>query len=298
MGKRWVERLAECGSVAAVQFSPARGTWRPKIHTCGLQVCPTCQATKARKYAARVAEWMGHVKRHNWRMITLTLQSSDDPLDVQLELLKKSFRRLRQQELWASTQNYGVGFIEVTLNATTLQWHPHLHVLSRGRYIDAKALSAAWQTASAGSRIVHVTEIRTAKGAACYVSKYACKAWDEEFDLSPARMPEERLREWVACFGRQRWKIRFGDGPPMPPEAKANDDGLADDWSYCGDIPTFLRGAKQGNARDRSILDACGIPWHDGPPQVSSGGGGVPPPDPPPQDARPKYTGQSSGNGY
>jgi hypothetical protein len=151
--------------------------------------------------------------------MTLTLVSSDEPLSKQFASLRSAFRRLRQQTAWMETQEYGWAVLEATWNDSTAQWHPHLHVVSRGKFLHHKRLSAMWQQASRGSFVVHICSLGKRSQASNYVAKYVGKA--PEFN-EPARALAP-LAEWIAATFKTHMIITFGN-LPEPDESLDHDD--------------------------------------------------------------------------
>jgi hypothetical protein len=135
----------------------------------------------------------------------LTLRASTESLQDLLDLLYTSFAKLRRTCLWSQTQDGGVAFCEVKWCNATNRWHPHLHVLTEGKYIAKQALSNAWRKATGGSFIVHVTKIRHADTAVGYVVKYASKPHDHSMMHDP-----DRLDEAVLALKGRRLCLTFG----------------------------------------------------------------------------------------
>jgi hypothetical protein len=134
----------------------------------------------------------------------LTLKSSDDPLVEQVDRLLSAFRRLRQRGFWSRFVNGGIGTLEVTYNAGTGQWHPHLHILLDGLYIPHSIVSSEWSMVTGGSFVVHVAAVHSRDDAGRYIAKYVAKP-SEMVNLPPARTVELAL----ALSGR-RTLITFG----------------------------------------------------------------------------------------
>jgi hypothetical protein len=130
---------------------------------------------------------------HGLRFITLTLKTSDAPLPAQLDRLYDSFHRLRRLSLWKKTVTGGILFVELTVTKTG-QWHPHLHILTSGKFLPQAALSNAWRNITGDSWIVDVRLIRNPAIAAGYVTKYAGK-------LVPAGLVHDRARLVEAVIG-------------------------------------------------------------------------------------------------
>lgn len=170
---------------------------------CNSRICPTCSRRRADTIRDRVAEVSRDLDSP--RLITLTIRTAPGvPLADAIRHLRESFKRLRQQKAWKSHIRGGITVMEITRNAQTGAWHPHLHILADGVYWRQADLSQCWEVASGGSRIVDIRMIRSRKAAAEYVSKYVGK--------HPVRdqWPDSAAVEWVMAMAGQRVCQTFG----------------------------------------------------------------------------------------
>lgn len=150
---------------------------------CGHRFCPTC--AKRRSY--RVRNRLLFILDNNrpkpgyiLKMITLSTRNCQS-LEIGVRHLVKSFRRLRQRNIWKTHVDGGATIIEVT--GEPGNWHPHLHILCWCRRIDWKSLKNSWTSVSGG---LGCYIINTSRKSACfYVTKYITKAevpegaWDK-----------------------------------------------------------------------------------------------------------------------
>lgn len=172
------------------------GKARLVIAPCRNRACPTCQMHKSQRLAASIEEAISRIDTP--RLLTLTIQSGEKPLREQIDHLWASYRRLRQQRLWRASQRGAIAVMEITLNLQTQQWHPHLHIIIDGDFIQQKQWSAAWEKASEGSPIVDIRLIRSKKQAASYVASYVAKK------STSSRWPAEKIIEHIdALHGRR-----------------------------------------------------------------------------------------------
>lgn len=199
---RILSQLEACCRSPSAHFEPDTGRIVLHEHRCKHRLCPRCARFRARDLAARTLAMMHLLDSP--RFITLTLASSDAPLRSQLRELSDSFARLRRSKLWKAKVTGGVQFIECTYNWSRDQWHPHLHILADGQYIPQAQLSDAWKTASAGSSIVDIRKVHSARSAANYVAKYVSKT------TSVAHLPDERIAEWAMQVRSLRLTQTFG----------------------------------------------------------------------------------------
>lgn len=252
-----LDRYRSCGTTAWVDYSPTTASYRVRANHCGLRYCPRCQRLRAHQAADQLRDYLGHIDRNSYKLITLTLRHSSAPLDRQLDLLVASFRRLRQRKLWRSYVTGGYAVIEITYNPAKLEWHPHLHIIARCKYIPHHALAATWLAVTHTSMIVDIRVIRDAPHAARYIAKYLGKSPDWlAYDAS-----HDRLREYLNAIRRRRLLIRFGDTPvlrrqPTPPVPPTTD------WEPVSPLLTLLADARSGDTTAQAIVSkALHSPW-------------------------------------
>jgi hypothetical protein len=140
---------------------------------CHDRLCTPCQGKRANLIAANLRT---HLADHPYRLVTLTLAATDIPLREQLTRLYMCFKKLRAARFWRDRVAGGAAFLEITLNEGTQRWHPHLHLITEGKYIPQQQLSATWQQITGDSKVVDVRMISNKAAAATYVTKYVTKA--------------------------------------------------------------------------------------------------------------------------
>lgn len=199
-----LRRFYDCGQAAFVQqHNDDSGRYRVVLETCRDRWCAPCAAERRQLIVGHLAE---HMRTGTHRLITLSLKSCGKGLASQLDRLTLCFRRLRQRVLWRERVDGGLAGFEVTWNAETRQWHPHLHAIVHGRWIGQADLSAAWRDVTGDSYIVDIRLIRHVDRVASYVAKYATKPL-------PAGLQRNRecLLEAVHAYTHRRTFIQFGD---------------------------------------------------------------------------------------
>lgn len=192
-----------CGSDAWIE----RSVQQPNIHRiratyCRDRWCKPCSTERGRQIAAVL---MHAIEPKRTRLITLTLKHRDVGLRSQLDWLYKCFRRLRATRIWRRTQTGGAAILEVTYNADTQMWHPHLHILSVGTYIDQRALSIEWLRITGDSSIVDVRWVRNPTHAARYVTKYITKSVS-----SNVYRVDRALDEAILALKGRRMALTYG----------------------------------------------------------------------------------------
>jgi len=196
-------RFDDCGRHAWLyQKAGSPGEVKVAADTCRDRFCVPCTRDAAARVTRRLTAFL--VGRQP-RFITLTLKSADQPLAEQLTHLWRSFRRLRNQQVWRAAVDGGAAFFEVTANDTTGLWHPHLHVMVQGHFFDKHALSAAWKLASRGSFVVDVRIVKDPAKTTRYVAAYATKGYAAKLLRNPEKLPE-----LIAALHGRRLCMTFG----------------------------------------------------------------------------------------
>jgi len=171
---------------------------------CHDRLCEPCQ----RERQAEVTESI-LLKCHDavqpLRFVTLTLKHSDTPLGLQIDRLTSCFKLLRQHPDVKSAIAGGVWFLEVKLDKSKARWHPHLHCVVEGSFLDQKTLARAWHHTTGDSYIVDIRAIGSAADRARYVTKYSTKPLHSEVSRDP-----EKLQEFVTAIKGRRLYQCFG----------------------------------------------------------------------------------------
>lgn len=182
------------------------------------------------------------------RFVTLTLRHSQTPLSDQIDRLLRSFKELRRWDAWKSAVKGSAAFAEIKISDSDGLWHPHLHVLCVGSWIDARELSARWHAITGDSSIVKIEEARTKNGVASYVTKYVTKPLDSTVLRHP-----DRLREAIVALKGRRLVNGAGCLRRIS-DSRADADGV-DDWHTIGELADLLGDARTGNAAAQIIVD-------------------------------------------
>lgn len=239
------ETFRYCGTHAWVDRSveePAK--YRVRSDRCHDRFCLPCGQERSRVIAHNVH---ARLDARRARFVTLTIRASTEPLTELLNLLYKSFAKLRRTCLWSQTQVGGVAFLEVKWCKGTRRWHPHLHILTEGKYIAKQALSNAWRKATDGSFIVDVKKITSADRAIGYVIKYASKPHDHSMLHDP-----DRLDEAVVALKGRRLCLTFGTWRGVV-LTEVPDTGT---WTPIAPLSRLILQAQTGEPAARAILSA------------------------------------------
>jgi len=200
-----------CGQEYLVNICrPCQQQGQPSFHgiahtidPCDLtHFCPDCakhRSGRAKKRYTPIIQKFAHFNRLLYTpiFITLTIRSGFD-LESLLDLLFKSFKRLRSRGAW---KNHIVGAIascELTFNPQH-GWHPHIHIIAfRRAFWDSDELNESWAASTRGEGLI--TDIRKVngdlRGALSELLKYLTKPSDIK------KLGIEQVHELVALKRR------------------------------------------------------------------------------------------------
>ncbi len=182
-----------------------------------------------------------------WRLLTLTLKTSTEALQESVNSLYRGFTRLRQQPWWKAKVEAGIAVLEVTRNAATGGWHPHLHVLIRGDYVPQKLVAMTWEAITGTSRIVDVRRVKSLQNASRYVTKYLSKTGDDSLYADGAA-----LQELIMATRRRRTVVTFGKVYGVKAADHANDS----EWESYGSVDWLLSQQHRDEALKAAVLAA------------------------------------------
>jgi len=229
-----IHAMEGCRTYASLRRDANSGDVMVFGDSCRERWCPMCAGQKA-AYAKDQTEI--YVKSLNApRFLTLTLRHNESDLKTQVAFLQESFARIRNRAYWKKNVTGGIWFLQVKRGKNSGLWHPHLHILIDGNYMEQARLSALWELVTFGSPVIDIRRINNAASAASYVARYTAR---------PAALAEmcidDRVEVIEALF-RKRLSGTFGNGKAVtltPPKVEA--DG---DWQYIGNFDDIVKKAK------------------------------------------------------
>jgi len=203
-GTTRAEHFLQCRRWA--YFARHRETGKVKVisNACRLRWCPLCAEAKANLIRSNVSEWMKTVKRP--KLLTLTVQHTNEPLGVQIERLYKQFRLFRQHKTLKKAIRGGVWFFQLTYRPKSCQWHPHLHCVLDANYISKRLLSLEWLATTGNSFVIDIRAIKHPEKVAFDVARYTSR---------PCRLADfdkKDQTEIFTVFHRKRFCGGFGTG--------------------------------------------------------------------------------------
>ena len=207
MAGKWQEYLATEEAYKEIYGSPSNGhlygirhcrkfaTFASNADTAEVKVmasscrdrwCPMCAAEKASFANKQTLAYLQGLRKP--RFLTLTLKHSELDLAEQLQFLQECFRKLRSRVYWKAKIKGGIWFLQVHRSESDGLWHPHLHIVIDGYYVEQAVLSDLWKLVTYGSLVLDIRRIHDAESTAQYVSRYASR---------PARLEHMPLADRV-----------------------------------------------------------------------------------------------------
>lgn len=191
-----------CGS--ALWLEASGDEMRLKANACHDRWCQACQRRAVASVRLELAKlW----KPGNTRFITLTLKHSTTPLKEQIKRLRSCFQELRRRPLWKHSVTGGAAFVEVKIGRDEL-WHPHLHLIVEGVWIEGAELARLWHAVTGDSYVIDIRRPRDEQTVVHYVTKYVTKPADADVFRTPERLDECIMAmkgiRIMSCFGS--WK--------------------------------------------------------------------------------------------
>lgn len=237
---RSLESFANCGSSLYIEQCKTEEGFRVMCDKCRHRCCVACGRERAAILVNNLTEQM---KGKVCRFVTFGLRHSRTPLEDQLDRLYRCFNILRRRKFWVGCVAGGGAFLEVKISEKDGLWHPHLHLIVTGDFIDQRRLSEEWLAVTGDSSIVDVRLVRDGSDVARYVAKYVTKPLDSSvFDIT------DNLDEAIVALSGRRLCLTFGDwrGKQL---TKVPKDGLT--WESIGsatELVARLRSGERGVA--------------------------------------------------
>lgn len=225
------ERLLECRQWAWFARHKVTGMVKVVSNSCHLRWCPICAESKKNMISANVREWLSGVRRP--KFFTLTVQSSNDPLKVQVDRLYKQFRSFRRHKTIKKHIRGGVWFFQLTWRPKAKQWHPHLHCVLDADYISQRILSQEWLQTTGNSFVVDIRAIRDTTKAVNDIARYSSRP------CSLAKFKGLETKDIYDCFRGKRLCGSFGTGKSVLLRPKKTDE--ANQWQRLPNWQVVIR---------------------------------------------------------
>lgn len=237
-----LERWDDCGRFATVERSlTTEGRLRINCNRCHDRFCPACGTERSRTIGHNV---VNALENRPHRFITLTVKHGREPLQELTDHLEESFKKLRRSSLWRTSVLGGAAFLEVKyVNG----WHPHLHIIVQGNWMDHKELCKAWLKATTTSSIVHIELIKDTLNTASYVTKYASKPIDTSVILN-----HDHLIEAILTLRGRKLMTTFGTWRKIKLTEKVSDEV----WETVASLKELVEREQMGDHDATEILNA------------------------------------------
>ena len=177
---------------------------------CRNRLCPYCAAERQRRAFLKLLPVLEiFAQRENERavLMTLTLETTSQPLLTQDKAFKAAFRRLRRMKRWKDRISGALCGYEFTLGADG-RWHYHTHVLAfRKAWYDQAELAEDWRHAArALSAVVDIRAISNLSSGLRSSLQYCFKPTSiENWTVMEIKQFEEMERIKLSdCFGQFR----------------------------------------------------------------------------------------------
>jgi len=239
-----IHALESCRTYASLRRDALSGDVKVFGDSCRERWCPMCAGQKA-AYAKDQTEI--YVKSLTApRFLTFTLRNNESDLKTQVSFLQQSFARIRSRAYWKKNVKGGIWFLQVKRGKNSGCWHPHLHILLDGNYMEAGRLSALWELVTYGSPIIDIRRIHNAESAASYVARYTARP------AALAEMPLADRIEVIEALFRKRLSGTFGNGKTVtltPPKIESDAD-----WNYIGNFDDITKRAETEKAAKAILI--------------------------------------------
>jgi hypothetical protein len=239
------QALMGCRTYASLKRDFVTGDVKVFGDSCRDRWCPMCAGQKAAYAKDQTKKYIESLTSP--RFITLTLRNNESGLKAQVQFLQQSFSTIRTRAYWKRNVTGGIWFLEVKRGKNSGLWHPHLHILADGNYMEQEKLSRLWEQVTFGSPIIYITAVHDFEKAASYVSKYCSK---------PAILHNKPLCdriEIIESLFRKRLCGTFGNAKTVtltPPKIESGND-----WDYIGNFDDIAKRAETEPAA-RAIMVA------------------------------------------
>lgn len=237
------EAYRDCGDQAFVLRNvedPSR--YRVAGSCCKDRFCLPCATERSTLIAANVIDLTTDMEL---RFLTLTIKTNDEPLAEQLDKLYRSFQALRRRVVWTKAVTGGAAFLELKRSSKSDRWHPHLHCLLAGRWVDRKELKRAWYAITTDSFVIDIRPVHNTEHAARYVTKYASKPFNASFVRRP-----DLLDEAIVALKGRKLAVTFGNWRGLLMTARPPDGT----WELVAPLNSIIERAAAGNIECRAIM--------------------------------------------
>ena len=244
-GQRREEALLHCRTRAWFVRNREDGSIRVASNACRLRWCPICAESRQNYIRHQVQEWF-QTARHP-KFLTLTIKHSQQDLISQIDKIYDCWRKMRKNPFFSKNCTGGIWFFQICRNSQRAEWHPHIHAIITGNYMNYRLLREIWLEYTGDSHIVDIKVIRDPKIIGEYVARYAARP------LKLAGIPfKEGIEAMTALYGR-RIAGSWGTGRGITFRPKKIPD--PQNWEYMGGWTT-IHAISTYDERAKAIVEA------------------------------------------
>lgn len=191
-----VFQLKNCRTRAWFVRNRLDGTIRVASNSCRLRWCPLCAKSRANYIRHEVTAWFQTADHP--KFLTVTIQHSKKPLADQINHIYDAFRKFRKDKFFKRYCNGGLWFFQICWNPDRREWHPHIHAIITGQYMDYRELRRIWERCTGDSKILDIRPVTDPKKVGDYVARYAARPC--KLSSLPSRQGQEAI---TALYGRR-----------------------------------------------------------------------------------------------
>jgi len=239
-------RIEGCCEFAILAQADDTGKPCVLILTCKCRLCPTCQHHRTSLCAAKTRHAAKQME--DMRFLTLTIKHSQTPLRDQVKKLCGAFAKLRRSQYWKAHTKGGIYTLEITYNPGSDEFHPHIHALIDGDWMDHQVLKNMWEKITGDSKNLRIERPKSTKAIERYICKYISK------NIAPDNIPPHRLAEYVASIKSWRMIQSFGHIKMASDEELKMKDRPT--FTHIMELHVLRHFAKSGNLVAASLLEA------------------------------------------
>lgn len=227
--------IRHCRTFATLKRDFATGDVKVFGDSCRDRWCPMCAGQKAAFAKDQTLAWIKTLVAP--RFLTLTLKHNEAGLEHQIKFLQQSFSKLRTRAFWKKNVTGGIWFLHIKRGTGDGCWHPHVHILLDGNYLEQGRLSELWDQVTFGSPVIDIRRVHNPESAASYVSRYVARP------ASMVNMPLADRVEVIEALFRKRLCGTFGTAKAVtltPPKIESDVE-----WDYIGHFDDIARKAEK-----------------------------------------------------
>lgn len=254
-GRNREEALLKCRTRAWFVRNKTDGSVRVASNSCRLRWCPVCAQSRQNYIRHSVHEWFQTADHP--KFLTVTVKHSQECLTDQINKLYNAWRKLRRDPFVTSNCTGGLWFFQLCWNPERHEWHPHIHAIVTGKYMDYKLLRKRWLEYTGDSQVLVIKTIKDPKQIGNYVARYAARP------CQLSTLPLKEAVEAMTCLYGRRIAGSWGNARIVSFRPKRVPD--PENFEYMGSWSTIHHLAKwDDNAK--AILKAyhCNLPLGEG----------------------------------